>query len=323
MQEENQYSEDIRRYERLVQFQGNLMECLYDEPIAMFRLVRDYLDCSQIAFLVCDIRGVVHEYRYDAKEDVAEENVHLLDLAVGRLFRKEKVKYFYKEAASEGVRAYVKQWAVDAFSGVSAFNGEVNGSMYTAVLFHDKKPDVVAGFERMLMNNLQVCLENRIYHEMIAYESQHDMLTKLFNRRSYFLRSQEEYPKLDSIGVVYFDVNNLKMINDCYGHDAGDALIQKAAESIRCLTGDTVHGYRMGGDEFIVVAMNCTQEGLNELLLRWEKELQKVNEKYGGEPCTIAVGAAFAENGFEIEEVCQLADKRMYRDKHLKKKAVG
>lgn len=323
MQEINQFSDDVTRYEKLVQFQGNMMESLYDEPLSIFRLVSKYMACPQVAFLVCDIRGMVQEFWYDAGKDTVTEVHHLLNAALGKLFRNEKVKYLLEKGIPEGIKAHARQWGVEKFFAVSVFNGVVHGSMYTAIMYHDKTPDVVPGLEKLLINNIQVCLENRIYHEMVAYESQHDMLTKLFNRRSYYMRSQEEYPSLNSIGVIYFDVNNLKKINDCYGHDAGDALIQKAAESIRCLTSDTVHGYRMGGDEFIVVAMNCTQSGLDALLVRWGEELQKVNEKYGGEPCVIAVGSAFAEGSFEIEEVCQLADKRMYRDKHLKKKAVG
>ena len=324
MQDVTRLSKDITSYEKLVQFQWNLMEHLYDEPIRLFRLICDYMECANSALLLCDLSGIVQSYCYDRKKDELTKRKQNLDAPLVKLFRKEKIKYFEEEEIPEGVNAYAGQWGVKEFAAYSFFNGEVNHSLYSVILYHEKKkePDVVYGLEKFLLSNIQVCVENRMYYESMAYESQYDILTKLYNRRSYFRRSREEYPLLDSIGVLYFDVNNLKKINDCYGHDAGDALIQKAAESIRCLTSDMVHGYRMGGDEFIVVAMNCTQEELNEMLNRWEKELQRINAK-GGEPCIIAVGAAYAGEGFEIEEVCQLADKRMYRDKKLKKRAVG
>jgi len=282
------------------------------------------MECSNIALLLCDLSVIVQSYWYDRKKDKLMKRKQNMDAPLVKLFRKEKIKYFEEEEISGGVKAFAEQWGVEEFAAYSFFNGEISHSLYTVILYHERKnePDIVLGLEKFLISNIQVCIENRMYYESMAYESQYDILTGLYNRRSYFRRSREEYPLLDSIGVLYFDVNNLKVINDCYGHDAGDALIQKAAESIRCLTSDTVHGYRMGGDEFIVVAMNCTQKELDAMLNCWERELQKINAK-GGEPCIIAVGAAYAGEGFEIEEVCQLADKRMYRDKKLKKRAVG
>ena len=119
------------------------------------------------------------------------------------------------------------------------------------------------------------------------------------------------------------DVNNLKVVNDKYGHDAGDALLKRAAESIKAMVCDNIHGYRMGGDEFIMVAINCTAADIQDIKKRWQNELDKVNAKYGMEPCVVAVGEAFGKGAFEIEELCKLADDRMYEDKKKKHGGMG
>ena len=75
----------------------------------------------------------------------------------------------------------------------------------------------------------------------------------------------------------------------------------------------------MGGDEFIMVALNCAESDIPKIKARWEKELEIVNEKYGMSPCSVAVGTAFARGSFQIEELCKIADDRI-ADKILKEK---
>ena len=81
---------------------------------------------------------------------------------------------------------------------------------------------------------------------------------------------------------------------------------------------ENIHGFRMGGDEFIMVALNCADSDVIKIKERWEKELEIVNEKYGMSPCSVAVGTAFAKGSFRIEELCKIADDRMYEDKKRK-----
>lgn len=313
---------NIHDYKRLVGFQAELMEHLYDEPKAFLALIGEYMQCSEIAYLTCDTTGVVQIYMFEAEQDQCRTKSLILDAGYGELFQLDKEVCQAAEEMPGAVSDLMEEWQIAGVQAVTTVSGEVNHTMYSMIIFHDDMEGVdgISGIESLLVNNIQICIENRIFHEMVAYESEHDLLTKLYNRRCYFRRSTEEYPLLASVGVFYFDVNNLKYVNDHFGHDAGDALLQKAAESIRALTSDTVHGYRMGGDEFILVSMNCTQNDMKTLLARWEKELDSVNKKYGGDLCVVAVGSAFAKGSFEIEEVCQLADKRMYQDKIRKKK---
>lgn len=315
-------NQDIREYKQLVELQGELMEHLYDSPEIALRKVCKSMQCTQIIILICDERGMVESSLYDSAWDSYTERNDLVNGRLGNILRIKKEIFCEVSDMEEDVVSYVKEWGIESTHSISCFSGENNQCLYAAILCHEDPPvKSRMHLENVMMNNLQVCLENRVYHRIVTFESEHDTLTGLYNRRCYFKRSQEEYPKLASIGVFYFDVNNLKLVNDRDGHDAGDALLQKAAESIRQITCDTIHGYRMGGDEFIAVCMNCTKKDVETIKSRWEAALEKVNEKYGGNPCSIAVGSAYAKGGIDIEEVCKAADKRMYQDKIRKKSA--
>ena len=91
------------------------------------------------------------------------------------------------------------------------------------------------------------------------------------------------------MAVVMFDVNDLKYVNDTYGHDKGDALITTAAKIIKEAFGELGKCYRTGGDEFIAV-LDCEEvEQLYEKALKaFLKNIRKYNK-------------ANKDNGFELE----------------------
>ncbi len=98
------------------------------------------------------------------------------------------------------------------------------------------------------------------------YLSYYDVLTGLHNRRYY----EMEVKRLDAeknlpISVIMADVNGLKMINDAFGHQLGDQLLQKAAGTIGsiCRTGDVLA--RWGGDEFVILLPNTAYEEAQKL----------------------------------------------------------
>lgn len=312
---------EVLLYEEAMKFQGQLIDRLYDDTTEVFQLVCDYIHCSYIAFLSCDAKGMVHAKFYNRERNCIVSQDRLLNVDLVDIFAMNHMEEWTVDEIPERIKALLQRDHILNAGSMLSFGDQTNGTLYHAFLIFPQNIEMegTESLKKILLRTLKSCLEKRIFYENVSYESYHDMLTKLYNRRSYFQRCREEYPHANSIGIVYFDVNNLKKVNDQYGHDAGDALLQKAAESFRGLTGDHVHAYRMGGDEFILVMPDCTMDELSALLNQWEQELQKVNEKYGGEPCVIAVGSAFAKGGFEIEEVCAIADKRMYRDKIQKK----
>jgi diguanylate cyclase (GGDEF)-like protein len=146
-----------------------------------------------------------------------------------------------------------------------------------------------------------------------------DELTGLYGSNKFrdFIDGIEK--RTDSIGVIFFDVNGLKEINDTQGHQAGDMLIQKAANSLKIANTGNSYAFRTGGDEFVVIMINCKESDIDELLCKWQNELKRLNEKDDGIDCIVAAGASFASGQYKMSDVMELADQRMYTEKRKMK----
>lgn len=202
----------------------------------------------------------------------------------------------------------------------SLCRGEVSQQNYALFFVENKRMDKESMGEETLLSVIRLYIENSMMREKLIYDSEHDALTGMYNKGKYLAMLESEYQNLDSIGIFNFDVNNLKKMNDTYGHEAGDKLIIKGADSIRKVTSSTVHGYRMGGDEFLMIACNVTKEQVDDLKKRWEAELARLNTLNDGIDCVIAAGVVYGEKGYDFDALMKEADERMYVDKKSKKK---
>lgn len=106
-------------------------------------------------------------------------------------------------------------------------------------------------------NIAALALERRRLHDQLSYRAQHDGLTGLPNRALLYERLEAEIQRATHggslLGVLYIDLDGFKQINDTYGHDGGDAVLQEAARRMTQVVrrGDMVA--RIGGDEFVVL----------------------------------------------------------------------
>ncbi|HWR29484.1 MAG TPA: diguanylate cyclase, partial [Negativicutes bacterium] len=100
-------------------------------------------------------------------------------------------------------------------------------------------------------------VQREMLHEKISHMAYHDTLTGLPNRASLTERLKVELEAVsqgDGGGVVFFiDLDDLKSINDNFGHSAGDRLIVAAGKKIQAIVGEKGFVARLGGDEFIIV----------------------------------------------------------------------
>lgn len=123
------------------------------------------------------------------------------------------------------------------------------------------------------------------------------------------------------IGIIQFDVNNLKIINDSLGHEAGDLLIKTAAEIIEESFGTIGSCYRVGGDEFVAITTyNHAPLACEDAILKFERAIEHFNNN-PNKPfdLRIAYGVAYYQNNSHqfqsLKEVHKLADQRMYNKK--------
>lgn len=164
--------------------------------------------------------------------------------------------------------------------------------------------------------------ERKLYEDKIRYLSFHDKLTGLYNR-AYF---EEELKRLNNkrklpISIIIGDVNNLKMINDSFGHQHGDKLLRKIAGVLKsCFRKSDVIS-RWGGDEFSVILPNTTIEEGNDIIARIRKECQKKSTLTL--PLNIAMGIATKNNMSEnINSLVREAESRMYHYKLIDKQVT-
>ncbi len=166
-----------------------------------------------------------------------------------------------------------------------------------------------------LYNVIRLYIENAILKEKIIYENEHDHLTGLYNKGKYMALLKEKFGNPTSIAIFNFDVNDLKYMNDNFGHEAGDHLIRMAANSIHKVTAENIMGFRMGGDEFAMVALNLTQSAVEDLHKSWQNTLYELNKNDNRIKCVIACGIAYGEGDCNIEKLMEQADLQMYKDK--------
>ncbi|MBR1830901.1 MAG: GGDEF domain-containing protein [Ruminiclostridium sp.] len=140
-------------------------------------------------------------------------------------------------------------------------------------------------------------------------------LTGLYNKGKYMALKNADFGKPESIAIFNFDVNNLKHINDNYGHEYGDALIIKAAKSIDAVTSENVYGFRMGGDEYVMVAVNVSPEEVRQIQTDWKAALDRLNEEDKEMFCLMACGVSYGSGDYDYDELYEHADKFMYENK--------
>lgn len=154
---------------------------------------------------------------------------------------------------------------------------------------------------------IQNTLDRRKNKELLERMSFEDSLTGLYNR-NYFnqtvARLKESQPT--RLGIVYLDLNGLKIVNDTLGHEAGDVLIKTAAKNIRKAFGKDT--YRIGGDEFVALVCDVTEEELQEAMSLLRADMSADNVK-------VSVGVSYRDENVSVEEQMSLADKAMYAEK--------
>lgn len=143
-----------------------------------------------------------------------------------------------------------------------------------------------------------------------------DALTGLANRRNLEEKAAALMASCPRVAVVMADLDKFKLLNDTYGHAAGDLALQRFAEVLRASTrpGD-VYG-RWGGEEFFLMLPDCGGEEATLVLDRLRGNLARQAGSGGVPPFTASFGVAeFPRHSVSFDELIQIADKALYRAK--------
>lgn len=168
--------------------------------------------------------------------------------------------------------------------------------------------------------------ERRRKESEIQYLSYHDALTGLYNR-TYFEREKIRLDNLGSIplSVIIGDINGLKLINDAFGHDEGDRILQAVANILKDCTRSGDVAARIGGDEFCLLLPTTSEATAKEIMDRIKNACNGQTMQIPRELsfASLSLGCATKRGGNELlEKVIKTAEQGMYQRKLLAHKSL-
>lgn len=205
--------------------------------------------------------------------------------------------------------------------GYMVFADKIN--WFLSTVFYQFEQSFASSIE-LYRRNVQVTELNKLQSRLM----EQDPLTKVKNRTAYEHYTKEFRKKFDSgeireFAVAYFDINNLKLINDSLGHEMGDMYIQNCCKYIcDCFKSSPV--FRIGGDEFVVILTGEDYQCRKEIIERICEDMRNVSDVWelSVEHVSVAYGLADynPQTDLDCTSVFRRADERMYRTKGRMKK---
>lgn len=165
--------------------------------------------------------------------------------------------------------------------------------------------------------------EKVVLQEQLEYKSTHDSLTDLYNRG--FFQSQMNYFNQSDvpITVVIADLDELKLINDTYGHQMGDLFISKTAQCLTAYADKDMIVARIGGDEFAVLIPHADVSQVERYIEKVKTTLQQTDGNLPFSPIRMSVGYAHAKSSYGVmDQLFSKADIKMYQEKNMNKRVL-
>lgn len=176
-----------------------------------------------------------------------------------------------------------------------------------------------------IRDNIEIAITNHILFQQRSQLAKYDRLTGLYNR--HFFEDQYEFIKEkalrynETFNVVMFDVDDLKKVNDLYGHFVGDQVIRKIALEMQTSSRKSDLIARFGGDEIIAILFASDADELNRKFSKLQTKLLENPIDFFDERihCSFSFGiASFPQEGQDFKELLKIADARMYINKSKK-----
>ncbi len=203
-------------------------------------------------------------------------------------------------------------WTLE-ISPVDGWNNifEIVGAFAIAVII-----SVLAAIAMMTYMSMK---QNAKELEILSYR---DALTNLNNPRSYQEHMEELSKKKLPYGLIFMDLNDFKMVNDTYGHEVGDGLLNIVAKRLQNSIREKDKAFRIGGDEFVVVIHGTHDKKFFEGVIARMRQNVARDVVLGDITLKVSISAGYArcpEDGIRFEDVVKKADDAMYYNKRMLK----
>ena len=154
-------------------------------------------------------------------------------------------------------------------------------------------------------------------NKKLNFMARYDALTSLLNRRVFMEDLQYRIREGKPFGLIMFDMDNFKRINDVYGHNEGDAVLKEMAVRAGTLVDDIFEVYRLAGDEFVAIVASGQTEVIDTYAMKILDTFKIPYQIAGGEQyLASSIGIAiYPKDGKNSTEVIAAADHAMYEVK--------
>jgi diguanylate cyclase (GGDEF)-like protein/PAS domain S-box-containing protein len=176
------------------------------------------------------------------------------------------------------------------------------------------------------LTQIQDITERKRAEDALKSLSLVDELTGLYNRRGFQAFAEHHYNQArrahQRLMIFYADLDDMKQINDTYGHKEGDAALVKTASILRETFRDSDVIARIGGDEFTILATGALDDNAENICARLQENIRRFNLQDGHRySLSLSIGVAHfsSSSAFSIEELMTQADDAMYQNKRRKK----
>jgi len=202
-----------------------------------------------------------------------------------------------------------------------------SGTLGVLTLYHMERDAFTKDHLRLLMAvgpKIGMSIENALRFQQAESSATTDFLTSLPNARSLFLQLDAEVSRArrnnQALTVVVLDLDDLKQINDRFGHLEGNRLLREVAAGLKASCREYDYVARMGGDEFVVLISGVKLADAENRVEEFRQVVARIGVQSFDKPLSASVGVAhFPADGADAERLLAEADRLMYQQKRARK----
>ena len=309
---DDQYTEEIRRLKKIIKESLNNPHNVENSGSLDADLYRTIFDKSPAFFIALSEGNEIDDINSSACTRLGYSFAELVSSSLLNIVQPEE-----------------RRTVAHLLKGIKNCEGDLP-SFETELRDRDRKPITVTVTPHVITRKktkttylfMEDISRSRALSESLAYQASHDDLTDLFNRRAleaFFSEALTELTSNTQIALIYFDVDQLKVVNDTCGHGAGDQLIKQIVAILNNITEDNVDIFaRIGGDEFALVKTKCNKDSALQLAEVLRNAVEDFTFTWEGKPFrqSISVGVALSSVGrSNLKELLSAADAACYTAK--------
>ncbi len=285
----------------------------YEKQVAQM-----YLDVAEVLFLVLDKKGIITLINKKGCKILGLNEEEIIGKDWFTNFLPKRIAKETKELFDEIIKNKTKE-PIEAENPIVNSKGEERLIKWNNVVLYDANDKMIGILSSG--EDITEAHKNKMELIRVGYE---DALTNLKNRRYYeevlgSLDTEENYP----LTIVMSDINGLKLVNDAFGHMAGDRLLIEYAKLLQeicpkgCLQDKTEKSCvaaRIGGDEFVLILTKTSPKKAEKIINEIRQKAEKI--KIESIPLSISFGyKTKKDNTVKIQDIYRSAEDAMYREK--------